>query len=80
MAKTKLTWRRDYGDEMETDDTVLWVNGKPTETIISPYGGCYVLYINGEEYQLCNTRAEAKEVALDVIKKGGALCPSQCGI
>ena len=75
MTKTKLTWRMDYGDEIESDDTVLWVNDKPSETIISPCGGCYVLYINGKEYQLFNTRNEARKVALDVIKREGLYAP-----
>ena len=32
---TKEVWKKSYGDGELTDDYVLWVNGKPTNIVIS---------------------------------------------
>lgn len=63
MAKTKKNgWFRDYGDGYETDDTVLWVDGEPTENIVSPISSqCFYGYYEGTEIGVFPTRSEAKE-------------------
>lgn len=59
--KVTLTWKRDYGDGMDTDDSVLWINGNPSNIIISGVdGGCLYLYINEKEMAIGETRKELK--------------------
>ena len=73
MAKTtiKKSWKRDYGDGYETDDTVLWINGKPTENIVSPLSSeCYFAYVEGIEVGMFSTRKEAKQYIENELSKG----------
>ena len=54
-------WKKDYGDGQETDDSVLWINGKPTNNYISGYG-YYTAYIDGVEFgYIFDTLKEAKQ-------------------
>ena len=55
-----LKWKRDYGDGEQTDDFVLWVNGKPTDNVISGWRGCWYGYINNQEIGMFESVKEAK--------------------
>lgn len=73
--KKRLTWKNNYGDGSCTDDLVLWVDGKPTDTIISPCSGFNTIYIEGEEFQICDTKKEGKEIAMEEIAERGLYMP-----
>jgi SH3-like domain-containing protein len=69
-SNKRMVWRKDYGDGYETEDLVLWVDGKPTDTIINEYSEeCYILDVDGEEIGLYDTKADAKRDALEILKK-----------
>lgn len=68
MAKIK--WKRDYGDGYETDDSVLWINNKPTNnSVCCVSGGCYYAYVNNKEIGVFSTLKEAKEEILKEVSK-----------
>ena len=60
MAKKKV-WRKSYGDGECTDDSVLWINGKPTKNIVSPCSGCFFAYCDNKEIGVYDSRKNAKE-------------------
>lgn len=61
----KYRWRRDYGDGYETDDSVLWIEGKPTDHCVSPIStACYFAFIDNKEVGMFDTREEAKKYIL----------------
>lgn len=63
----KLNWKKSYGDGQYTIDTVLWIDGKPTDNVISPVSGYYSLYVNDERYGEADTISEAKETILKAL-------------
>lgn len=74
MAKTekiKMAWKRDYGDGELTDDAVLWINGKPTDLVISggEEGWFGVLYWGNKKLATADTRKELKTLLKTQFKK-----------
>ena len=65
--KINLKWKRDYGDGVETDDTILWIDGKPTQNIVSQASGIYYTYINNKMVYMADSRKEAKEFILEEL-------------
>ena len=62
--KKNLVWKKDYGTGEETDDSVLWVNGKPTDTVISGWNGCWFLMKGNTTLYTGATKKECK-IALE---------------
>lgn len=62
-----IKWKKDYGDGYETDDSVLWIDGNPTENIVSPCSGYFTAYVNGNEEYISDTRTDAKNYVLDAL-------------
>ena len=56
----KLTWKRNYGDNELTDDTVLWVDDQPSKYVISGGNGYQVLYSGHQWIYMGDTRKECK--------------------
>lgn len=67
---SKIVWKKDYGDGYETDDSVLWINGKPTKSFVSQNSGIFYAYVNDKEIAMADTRKEAKIIILDELKLG----------
>lgn len=67
MDKIKKTWRRDYGDGYETDDSVLWINGQPTDHCVSQSSGVFYAFIDGSRAGFFDSLKEAKEFILSEI-------------
>lgn len=65
----KSVWRKTYGDDELTDDYVLWIDGKPTDIVISPCSGCWFLMGGKEEIFIADTVKECKEAYLELIKR-----------
>ena len=64
----KIRWKRDYGDGYETDDSVLWIDGKVTQHCVSPYSAaCYCAFIDNKEVGMFDTREEAKNYILEEL-------------
>lgn len=61
QPKKTYSWKRDYGDHCETDDSVLWIGGKPTDHCVSQASGVFYAYIYGKEEGIFDTRKEAKD-------------------
>lgn len=56
-------FKRDYGDGYETDDSVLWIDGEPTEYCVSPVSSCCYAAMEGySTIGYYDTRKEAQEV------------------
>lgn len=60
----KIVWRRNAGDNEPTLDTYMWVNGKPTDNLISPCSGCYYVYFNNRQIGVADSLKEAKLMLL----------------
>ena len=64
-----LRWRKSYGDGEETDDTVLWINGRPTVCCVSGLSSqCRCAMIGLDQigfYQ--DTNKECKEILLQEL-------------
>lgn len=67
MKKEKLVWKHDSGDHEETYDWYLWINGKPTENLISQWSGIYSYYEDGVEIGIADTLREAKQLLLEEL-------------
>ena len=62
--KNKIVWKRDSGDHEETYDSYMWINGEPTENLVSPCSGVYFAYFNNKEIGMADSLKEAKEMIL----------------
>lgn len=62
-------WRKTYGDGFITDDYVLWVDGKPTDYVISPISGCYTAFEGNEEIGIYDSVKDAKAEILAIVNK-----------
>lgn len=62
----KKQWKRNYGDNEPTLDSVLWINGSPTTSSVSQYGGVYIAYANNKKIGMYDTLKEAKESILNI--------------
>lgn len=60
----KKVWKCSYGNGEITDDSVLWINGKPTDNVVSGWAGCWFAYKDNEEIGVYPTKKEAKEAIL----------------
>ena len=68
---TKMRWRKKYGEageEQETDDSVLWINGKATDNLVSPWSGVFSAYYHGIEIGVYDSRKEAKLAVLERLE------------
>lgn len=68
MAK-KWTWRKDYGDGCCTDDSVLWIDGKPTNNCVSGISSCcHTAYVDDVNLGIYfDTVKEAKQAILEEL-------------
>lgn len=62
-----LKWKKDYGDGSYTEDTILWIDGEPTDNIISPSSGFYVVYVNGIKEYITDNRKDARDYILNAL-------------
>ena len=64
MAKN-WKFKKDFGDGYETDDSVLWISGKPTDNYVSGISSaCHSAYVDNEFIGYYDTVKEAKEAIL----------------
>lgn len=63
----KSVWRKTYGDGELTDDYVLWIDGEPTDVVISPLSGCWSLMNGKEEIYIADTVKECKEAYSEIM-------------
>ena len=62
----KEVWKKSYGDGELTDDYVLWLNGKPTDIVISGWTSCYWLMQGRQRLYLGTTIKECKEAYKEI--------------
>lgn len=67
MEKLRLAWKHNAGDGELTYDWYLWVNGKPTNHLISQWSGIYSYYEDGVEIGMTDTLKDAKSLLLKEI-------------
>ena len=60
----KISWRRNSGDDIETYDSYLWIDGEPTDHLVSQASGVYYGYINDKEFGMFDSLKEAKQAIL----------------
>lgn len=63
----KLKWKRDYGDNEPTYDSVLWIDNQPTQHSVCQSSGVYYVYLYGKRFALADSLQEAKNIILENI-------------
>lgn len=63
MKELKLTWKKNYGDDCETDDLVLWCKGNPLDIVISgaTCGDVGYLFLGDKRVYMAGNRRELKD-------------------